>query len=260
MNDIIKALNLTENELKVYTAIYHNPKKSAAEISRILKMDKSSAYKATDSLRSKGLVKFDGWKKGVTYSATNPESLMNIIKSKEIEIKHQKEFVKNFIEKLRKENTEERLTFISIDKGKEGLMFRMTESLNSKEKLIRESFHHHSISKDPEYIEFINIHAKERVKRKIHIRELQTENDRKGGIESFKEIMTNLKSYLKQQRTLPQDFNDNNSFRIWDDTVNFVSYDEKGDFIVVTIKDKYIVTLMKSIYDYLWRNGKEVTN
>lgn len=258
MNKLLEKIGLTENESKVYLSLYRNPKKSAADVARILKMDKSSAYKAVDSLLSKGLIKREGWKRGAIYSSASPDILNNLYREKEVELWNQKIFLNDFIDKLKNEKTADRSTYISVDKGIEGLMLRMTESLDCKEKVIREAFNHHPVSQDPIYIKFIEKLAKERVKRGIRIRELQPEIDRKGGIKVFKDIMTDLKKYLKEQRTPPKEFNDRNSYRIWDDTAIFLSYDDSDEFIVLTIKDKYIVSLLKNLYDFMWNHSTPV--
>ncbi len=259
MNKVLSTIGLTENESKIYIGYINNPNKSAAQMSRILKMDKSSCYKAVESLLSKGLIIRQGWQRGTTFSASNPDSLLDIYNSRENELKNQKDPLTDLIKRLKQESKTDRSTYISIDKGVEGLKLRMTESLvNNKEKLIRENFNNHPIFRDPEYVKFIEKHAKERVKKRIHIKELQSKIDRKSGIVVYKEIMRDLKKYLKEQRDLPENFKDNNSFRIWDDTAIILSSDENGEFIVLTIRDRYMVTLLKSLFDFLWLHSTPV--
>ncbi|MBI2356678.1 hypothetical protein HYV12_01295 [Candidatus Dojkabacteria bacterium] len=258
MNTILQKLGLTENESKIYIGFSRNPKRSAAQISRILHMDKSSAYKAVDSLLSKGLLIREGWKTGAIYSASSPDVLNDLYKAKEIELKNQKDLLYDFIFKLKSEKTDKRSTYISIEKGIEGLMLRMTESLESKEKLIRESFRHFGVFEDPKYIKFVKGYAKERIKKKIRIKELQSYKDRAKGVRVYESIMTDLKKYMKEQRDLPTTFKDKNGYRIWDNTATILSYDNSGEFIVLTIKDEYIVTLLKSMFDYIWGQSTPV--
>jgi sugar-specific transcriptional regulator TrmB len=258
MDKRFEVLGFTDNEAKVYRGFLKNPRNSAAKISRILKMDKSSCYKAVEILINKGLLLRDGWKKGAIYSAANPEILNDLYNAKRTELENQKSPISSLIESLKFDQTDNRSTYISIDKGVEGLKLRMSEGLENKEKLIRENFNYHPIFRDPEYIKFVKKHAIERVKKKIHIRELQSKKDRKNGIEAYQEIMLELRKYLKEQRDLPESFKDNNSYRIWDDTVMILSSDANGEFIVLTIKDKYLVTLLKSLFDFVWEHSTPV--
>lgn len=252
MQEIYKTLDITENEAKVYEAFLKHENTSAANISRLLHLDKSSCYKAVETLLAKGLLLRAGYNHGIIYKAANPDVLKELYDSKKIQLENQNDMLQNLISKLKDSNTDERSTYISIDKGVEGLMLRMTESLDSKEKLIRENYNHHPILSDIRYVNFIKKYAKERVKRKILLRELSTQTDRKIGIDIYKDIMINLKKYIKEQRTIPLEFTDKNSFRIWDNTAIILSYDDNGEFIVLTIRDKYMVTLLKSLYDFLW--------
>lgn len=256
MNDILKEIGLTENEAKVYSGLLSAPNTSAAKLAKRLKMDKSSTYNAIETLMKKSLVVRTGYSHGTTYNASNPKTLLSLISKQEAEIKARKEILSDYIQKIELEKLKERETYVTIDKGIVGLINAFELSLNSKEKLIRECFQHHTISNDPAYIKFIEKFARERVKRKIHMRELQTPDDREKGTKVFGKIMINLKKYLKEQRDMPKGFDTFNSFRVWDNTVEFLSYDNTNEFILLTIKDDYISSLMKSIYDYIWENSK----
>ncbi len=256
--NIRETLGITENELKVYKGFNSYPLKTAAEISRLLKMDKSSTYKAVDGLLSKGLLIREKWEKGFRFSASNPETLKNVYKQRIDELKSSRSQLDILVDELKARNNNTRLTYLSIDKGIEGLMLRITESLECKEKLIRELFHHHEVFTDKRYVEFVIESANQRSSKGIFIRQLEDKNDveqRKG---MFDNIMTRSKKYLKEVRLIPHDYTDKNSIRIWDDSAFILSYDDNGDFIVLTIKDKYIVTLLKSMYDYIWNQSKPI--
>lgn len=260
MNTVLKNLGLTDNEIKIYLGFHNSPNKSAAQIARLIKLDKSSTYKAVEELLSKGLVLRSGYNKGTLYKASSPSVLKDIYHSKQIELKNQSHILDSFIEQLKSNTTETRSTYISIDKGAEGLLLRMNEALESKEKLIRENFNTHPIFRDPEYVKEVQRHAKERIKRGIHIRELQSKEDRESGMVTYGDIMIKLKKSLKEQRDLPSNYKDRNSFRIWDDTAIILSADDTGEFIVLTIRDKYLVTLLKSLFDFLWANSIPVVS
>lgn len=258
MNNVLTKLGLTPNEAKVYVGYLSMPNKSAAFISKTLKMDKSSTYKAVESLLSKSLLLRESWDKGFTYKAANPKVLKEMLEQQEIELSNKKELLSHFISSI-KEKTDKRSTIVTVEKGMKSIIKRMNESLKCKERLIRECFRHHEFSNNPEYIKYITEeYAPKRVKKGIYLREFQAKIDRNITIEKFGKLITKPKQHLKEQRLMPKNFSDRNSFRIWDDTTIIISYDIKNDFVILTIKDKYIAGLLKDLYDYIWDNSKPV--
>jgi hypothetical protein len=70
-------------------------------------------------------------------------------------------------------------------------------------------------------------------------------------------IRENPNLYFKEIRAIPEELCDNNSFRIWDDCINIVSFDEDNNYIIITIKDKYVAQMMKNMFDFIWFNCKK---
>jgi hypothetical protein len=68
--------------------------------------------------------------------------------------------------------------------------------------------------------------------------------------------MIDQNKYLKKIRRLPSDVNfSTNSLRIWDDTINIVSEDEQ-DFVIITLKDKFVSHMFKSMFDFMWSRSQ----
>src|SRR3989344_3551893 len=183
MEKIYELLGLSLNEKNLYEAILTHPDKTAAEIARVLKMDKSSAYRAAENLLQKRLLISSPKIRGTTLRSSSPEYLIKL---------YQKNRMINFV---------------------------------------------------------IN-HAKRRSSSGIFIKQLERSTYFENA--PYKEIMVNTKKYLKEIRILPPEYNDKNSVRIWDNTVNIFSSDEKGDLIVITITDKYVTRSMKTMFDFIW--------
>lgn len=249
-NNSISALGLTENEFSVYSAFLKYGESSAANIARTIKMDKSSAYRATENLERLGLLIKNYKDRGTTYKATSPDVLSELYESK----KSQLDLV---IEDLKKQSINSaRSTYITVGSGLHSLQLNMNKSLDSTEKLIREKFSNKfRYFNDKNHVKFINNYAKERTKRGIKIIQLEDSDWNPEG--PFKEIMTETQKYLKEVRKLPGDAKlGENSLRIWDDTINIISEDEFGEFIIITIKDKLVVKLMKDMYDFMWNRSE----
>lgn len=249
-NKSISALGLTENEFSVYSAFLKYGESSAANIARTIKMDKSSAYRATENLERLGLLIKNFKDRGTTYKAASPDILSELYASK-------KTHLDLLIDDLKKQSTSlTRSTYITVESGIESLQSRLNEGLNCNEKFIREKFSNKfRYFNDENHVKFINNYAKERSKRGIKIIQLEDADWNPEG--PFKEIMTETQKYLKEVRKLPSDAKlGENSLRIWDDTINIISEDEFGEFIIITIKDKLVVKLMKDMYDFMWNRSE----
>lgn len=254
MKDILLKLGLTSNEIKVYLQFHSKQLQTAASVSRTLKMDKSSAYRAVESLKKRGLLVVNGWKNGTLYEAADPNSLHGLLSEKKAELEVNGMMLDELIRDLKTNQNTARSTQISIEKGINSLQVRMTESLSSKEKIIRERFKHHEFFNDQNHVKFVKKFAKSRASKGIFLRQL--EGDMDVTMTVFPEIHKFQKMYRKEIRIYPKEFQDNNSIRIWDDYVNIISYDDNGEFIVITIVDKYVASMMKNLYDFVWKFSK----
>lgn len=256
MNTILEKFGLTNNETRVYLGFHSNPLISAAKLSRIIKMDKSSVYRAVDRLYDLHLLVASQSKFGLVYRAVNPENLKELYKSVQTELELNKKELFNFIEDMKDNLQLSQDPNITIDYGIESLRKRMELNLTCQEKLIRERFRNHSFFTDPEHIKFVKAYARRRIKNKIHLRQLELEYEPMEKV--FGEIMSNQKKYLKEIRILPKEFDDNNSFIIWDNNINIISETPNDEIMVVSIKDPNISKLMKNMFDFIWVKSSEV--
>lgn len=94
------------------------------------------------------------------------------------------------------------------------------------------------------------------MRNRIHLKQLELEYEEMEKV--FGEIMNKPNKYLKEVRILPKEFNDNNSFIIWDNNINIISETAKGEILVVSIKDPNIAQLMKNMFDFIWMQSKVV--
>jgi len=71
--------------------------------------------------------------------------------------------------------------------------------------------------------------------------------------------------FLKEIRLIPEEFENNNGFKIWGDyaeIISFSDYDTPNDtdeVLVITIKDKIIVKLLKDIFNFIWTRSTNYT-
>lgn len=255
MNNILTQFGFTENEHKVYVGIYKNPLSTGSDIARKLRMDKSSTYKAVESLMTRGFLVSSEGQRGVVYEAINPESLKELYSTKKLQLEHDKGILDEFVKNLSDRDAGSRSFNIVVEHGVDAFKIRMNESLSCKEKLIRERWDYHPEFADEDYVRFADEYAHKRVELGIFLRTSNSHNDKV--YQAFKRVLHDKKKRLKEVRITPETIQDTNIMRIWDETVNILSFDGKEDFIVVTIKDHYLAEMMKNYYDFVWSRSEK---
>ncbi len=253
MNDTLTRFGLTENEEKVYVGIYQNPLSTGAAIARKLHMDKSSAYKAVDGLQDKGLVLVSDGKNGWVYEAVAAQTLRDLYTNQKLQLEQDNQKLEQFIGRLQTGENNRQISLV-VEKGFGVFKRRMTESLDCKEKLIRERWGYHPFTVRPEYVAFVTEYAHLRINRGIFLQELDMELEQIHSV--YKGFLKDSKKSLKEVRSQAGEMADKNFLRIWDNTINILSFDGNGDFVVVTIKDQYLSSMMKNLYDFVWERSE----
>ncbi len=250
---IYNALGLTPNELKVYQGFTTYPEVSAAKLSSLLHMDKSSTYRSVSNLLEYGLLYATPQGDTMTYKAADPEELKARFDAKVTELQNAESSINSLVSSLI--STSQRKTHIRSETGVAAVEKAITESLNCNEKFIRELYRIHAYSNDKAHIQFVLNALRTRVANGVSIHQFFAKDRTKESPE-ISEIMRNSKELLKTVRNLPDGLDDMNSIRIWDDTTNIYSEDERGEILVITISDKYVTGFMKKMYDFIWNQSK----
>lgn len=248
-----KVLDLTPNEIKVYQGFIAHPEVSAAKISTLLHMDKSSAYRSVSNLLEYGLLYATPHGDTMTYKAADPEELKVRFNKKVSDLQNAEASINSLVSSLI--STSQRRTSIRSETGLAAVEKAITESLDCKEKLIRELYRIHAYSNNKAHIQFVLNALRTRVANGVNIRQFFARDPSKEAPE-IHAIMKNSKALRKTVRVLPLGLDDMNSIRIWDDTTNIYSEDERGEVLVITITDKYVTGFMKKMYDFIWNQSK----
>src|SRR3989344_1414880 len=256
MEKVLKQLGLSENQAKVYLSFLNEGERMAAEIARKLKMDKSSCYRAVEELVQKNLLVPNPKKRGTTYTAANPEVLNELLINKQSEINNLSTSIKRLIEVLNSQQTSERTTYIKVEKGIEVIrssMERNLEEAYKSDKIIREKYRlDYPYFKDPTHVKFVNEFAQRRIKMGVSIRQIVNF----AGLDIFSPIKKTSPKLLKEIRLMPDDLKDYNSMRVSGYLTSITSFDEKKDYIVINIYDKYVSELYKNLFDFVWNKSK----
>jgi sugar-specific transcriptional regulator TrmB len=253
IEQLTRALDLTPNEISIYKGFTDNPNCSAARLSTILNMDKSSTYRSVSNLVEYGLLIPVPQGDTMCYKAADPEAINERYTEKVKTLQNFQSTIESFVSTL--VSSTERKTHIRSETGLSAVQKAMTESLDCKEKLIREIFFNHTFFKNKLHREFIDDYIVTRCSKDIVIHQYTTK--KYSNKAEYAEVQKARKDQLKIVKILPEELEDMNSFRIWDNTMNFFSEDERGETLVITITDMYVVKFFKKIYDFIWKQCKD---
>lgn len=100
LNQYLQQLGFSDKEIAVYLCILENGKLSAASVSRITKINRTTVYSVSKELINKGVIFEDLGGTNHYYSALSTDELRNLYKSQEIELKQKKETIEDAIREL----------------------------------------------------------------------------------------------------------------------------------------------------------------
>lgn len=251
---ILEQLGLTENEIKVYEALLKRKRVVAAALAREIGLDKSSTYRALESMVEQGLVMVERKKRGTTYQIGSLQILKDTLQKKMVSLKNTEGKIDEVIENIKKQAmTGERDTYIKVEKGFDAHYSLMEKSLNSREKLIREKFPICGPDFGSKvYFEYIYDFIRRRVKQKVKVKTLYNFDEKS----TYVDLMKTSQSMMKELRILPSEIDKGNYLKIWDDYIEIMDFDENlGEYTVITIKDELVAKMLKTMYDFIWERS-----
>ena len=257
MNTILTNLGLTQNESAVYLAFLKQKEKTSAEIARVIHMDKSSCYRAVETLVARGLLITSPKKRGSTHTAVSPKVLKELYFQKISSFKQQESDLDRFVSELLKQDESRRSTFIKVETGIEAIRNGMDQNLEAAQKstkLIKE-FYRLSFPyfKDKNHEKWVNEFAKRRIASGVSIRQIVDFAD----VNTFAPIMKTDKKLLKEIHLMPKEMKGMYGVRVSGDITHIISFDKDSNYIDITIKDTYVTLLMNSLFDFMWERSKK---
>jgi sugar-specific transcriptional regulator TrmB len=257
MNTLFQSIGLTNNEADVYLSFLKHKQKTAAEIARMLHMDKSSCYRAVADLVAKGLLLTVPKRRGTTHTAVSPEVLKELYHKKIFEFKTQESELDRFVSQLLKQDENRRNTYIKVETGIEAIRNGMDQNLEAAihgNKMIKE-FYRLSFPyfQDKNHEKWVNEFAKRRIAAGVSIRQIVDF----AGVDTFAPIMITDKKLLKEIHLMPKEMKGLYGVRISGDLTNIISFDKQQNYIDITIKDTYVTLLMNSLFDFMWERSEK---
>jgi len=130
LNEFLQKLEFTDKEIAVYLCIQENGKLSAADVSRITKVNRTTVYSVSKELVKKGIIQEDISGTTTYYTALPPEDLRTLYVSEEKELEEKKTAIEKAILELQalpksKNYSVPKIRFIEEDKLEDHL-FKQT--------------------------------------------------------------------------------------------------------------------------------------
>ncbi len=235
---VLRELNLSDNEVEVYLACLKIGLSSVIRISELTGIPKSTCYDILSSLTTRGLIS-QVVKENIRYfEAITPEFLLENLKQKE---KRLKEILPKLIS-LKKTAYEKPKVELYI--GKEGMKTIYDQVLREKEYLV--------LGNHTKYSEFFdwfsdNFIAK-RVEAKIRCRYISEDSEiaKKVKEKDKKELrITKINKLMNAQ---------NAEFYVFGNKVVFIVY-SKGEPIGIVIENSDIAKLQRMMFEELWKKS-----
>lgn len=100
LNEHLQQLGFTQNEIAVFLAVQEGGKLSAADVSRLTKINRTTVYSVSKELVKKGVILEDLGGSTRYYTALSPDELRGLYKTQEEELKEKKAAIEKAILEL----------------------------------------------------------------------------------------------------------------------------------------------------------------
>lgn len=251
---ILKELALSENEAILYTHMLRRPRCTVHELSTHAPFPRTMLYYVLNQLAQRGLVTSRKEKGRTVYLAENPERLYEVLHTQEQEFERSTRAVRELIPRLKRQY---QLSSIRPNVRRFDGVLEYQKALDDV--LLAkptEVYAYERIGEKKSALEVHESHDKKRVTKKILKRVL------------FFESPSALK-YIAQRR-----YDDMTQFRsikegamnpfeadviLYDGRLLYTSYDDAHEPTALIVEDKALFTMQQSLFETLWKQGKDCT-
>ena len=243
VNEELKELGLTNNEIEIYTTILKKGKSTATQIRKLTNIANSRVYAAIDTLILKGIIVYEKTPKGRIYSALNPEVLKDLMIEKMEKINEYIPILKD----LQKKNEEETETAVYEGfKGFKTAMYNLAEECPVGEIVYIIGFSNQAY-KNEKLAALLRDVNKISIRKKHKFKMILDNKGNKFYKERKEEKITKIKF-------MENGFKSPASIDIFKDTVYILMWDENP--YAFKIKNKNIAEGFKIYFDFMWKTAK----
>ncbi len=247
---ILTKLGLSEIEQKVYLYGISVPPLAVSALAKQAGLTRSNAYNVIDSLQSKGLC----WNLGAEYGRkikfAEPERLVVLHQEKIASLKEMEKEIEDLSEALKEEKysgpvVQPRVQYFQ---GTEGVKKLYTDSLTSKDKLVRTAVYEGIYERFG--TEYVSNYIKERYNRGIKNRILYAES-----MDAFDKKYESDPTNNREVRIPPKSINFDSMIMIYDSRVAIITM--ANEIFGTLIESVDFSNTMKSWFDTIWGISKE---
>ncbi len=244
MEEELKLMGLTENEIKIYLMLLQNPRANGTQIRQITGIVNSAVYSSIDNLIRKGLIVYQKQATGRLYSALDPETIKTILEEQRKKIESKIPLLK---ELQRKDHS---LTETSVFEGFNGFktaLINLTEECPAGERIDIIGFSNQAYKN--EKLAYILYDINKRSIKKKHKFRMILDNKENAFYQERKE------EGISEIRFIEKGFKSPAAIDIFQDSVYILLWDEQPYAFV--IKNKNIAEGFRTYFEFLWKIAKK---
>ncbi len=235
--EILEDIGLTGSEAKIYLVLLEKGASLAGNISRNTGIHRRSVYDSIERLIQKGLVSYIKQNNRKYFEAADPERLLEILHKKEEDVKDALPQLK-MLQQM-SDQKKETLFF----RGKAALKTAFEDQLGSKEVLIWGA-----TPKANEILPYYFPHFdKNRVKKKVKVRALFNEKDRKNSHVK--------KMPLAEIRFVPKEVESDTAVNVYGKNVCIMHWQPEP--VAIIIREEGIAKGFRNHFEFMWKQAKK---
>ena len=249
MDDNLKKIGLTDNEVKIYLSLFKLGDATASSVAEKTNIHRTNVYDSLEKLIKKGLVTATIKNEVKYFSATDPNNLLNYIEKKREELKKDEKLIKEIVSELRSiKPIDDAKQKVSIFQGRVGLESFYEKLINiakSKDEVL-------VIGSSERILEVLDYYILNLTKRILDI-------SMKGKMIANKEIMRHglMKNIAKfaaiEMMFLPMDYLNPTATFIFKNYVGFCNFIDNP--FVVLIEDNKTSNIYKKHFKDMWKKA-----
>ncbi len=250
----LQELELSENEAVLYAQMLSRPRGTVQELATYAPFPRTMLYHVLKQLMQRGLVsaKKDGWR--TEYIAEDPEHLYDLLAQKEREFEREIGTIRELIPRLKhRYRLAGKRPSVRTSEGVGEYQKALEEIIVSKPK---EIFAYEVLAAKKPALETRDAHERRRIARKIQKKVLFFED----GV-----ALQFLKSRHYDDFTQFRGIKEGSaaSFQVdltlYDGKLLYTSYYDEHEPTAVLVEDRALYEMQKSLFDALWKQGKDRT-
>ncbi len=244
MEEELKLMGLTDNEVRIYLMLLQNPKANGTQIRQITGVANSAMYASIDNLIRKGLIVYQKQATGRLYSALDPNTIKTILEEQRKKIESKIPFLK---ELQKKDQGQTETAVFEGFNGFKTALIKLTEECPMGETIDIIGFSNQAYKN--EKLAFILQDINKRSIKKKHKFRMILDNKDNTFYQGRKD------EGISEIRFLEGGFKSPAAIDIFGDSVYILLWDEQPYAFIM--KNKNIAEGFRTYFEFLWKMAKK---